>query len=335
MADGLVDLQVNGYGGVDFSNPQLSLGDVFRAAQMLYQRGTAAFLPTVITSSWTAYQSVLPILAESVKAKCDGSISQERPSGSNPSANGDLVEENDRVAHPLGIHLEGPFISPEDGARGVHPKAHIRLPSIDEFDTLYAMAKGAIRFLTLAPEQPGALELIGYAASLGVHVSIGHTLANASQIEAAVEAGARFSTHLGNGLPLHIHRHQNPIWPQLANPLLTALIIADGHHLPANLVRVVLAVKGPERVIVTSDSSPAAGLPPGDYELFGVHSRLDPSGKLWEPATGFLAGSSATLQDCLNWLERMGIQEDICMQICRENSLTALGAQPLTTRRST
>ena len=148
----------------------------------------------------------------------------------------------------LGIHMEGPFISPEDGARGVHPREHIRPPSLSEFDEYYRLSQGRLRLLTLAPKLPGALDLVRHAVELGVAVSLGHTLTDSRAVWAAAEAGASLATHLGNGLPLSIPRHANPLWPLLACPsLCKALVITDGHHLPADFVRVVLAVKGAGR----------------------------------------------------------------------------------------
>src|SRR3990172_6716789 len=147
---GFVDLQVNGYAGVDFSSRELTLAQITTATQALYAQGTLACLPTIITAPWAVYQHVLPCLAQAIASP------QGRP-------------------HLLGIHLEGPYISPEDGARGVHPKAHVRLPSCREFEALFELAEGRIRLLTLAPELPGAADLIRLAAGLGVTVSIGHT----------------------------------------------------------------------------------------------------------------------------------------------------------------
>jgi len=302
-AQGWVDLQVNGYAGVDFSNPDLSAEQVLRTAALLRERGTRAFCPTVVSAAPLTYRRVLPALAEAVQACDDGSL--------------------------LGIHLEGPFISPIDGARGAHPLAHVRPPSLQAFDELYRLARGRIRLLTLAPELPGALELLRHAVGMGVRVALGHTLAGSREIWAAAEAGASLATHLGNGLPLSIPRHANPLWPLLACPALSAMLITDGHHLPPDFVRVVLALKGLGGVIVTSDASPAAGLPPGDYHFFGTPARLEPDGRLHSPQSGTLAGSSALLAGCLAWLEAQGLLDAPALrQVGRENALLALGLSP-------
>jgi N-acetylglucosamine-6-phosphate deacetylase len=300
VGSGFVDLQLNGYRGVDFSSPQLTLADVFTTADRMAQRGTLAFCPTVVTTSMETYRHVLPLLAEAIRA---------------PQSRGRL----------LGIHLEGPFISPQEGAVGAHPRARVVPPSRAVWDELYALADGQVALLTLAPELPGAVELIRHAVELGVAVSIGHTLADGRSIRAAVEAGASLSTHLGNGCPNLLHRHNNPIWPQLAASQLTAMLITDGHHLPDDVIGAFLAAKGARRAIITSDSSPAAGLPPGEYEFFGARALLEPSGRLRSLASDTLAGSSATLFDCMNRLAALHmLSEAELWQVGRDNPLAAL-----------
>ncbi len=298
-ASGFVDLQVNGWAGVDFCDPALSPQDVLSASERLRRRGTLAFLPTVVTASPATYARVLPALAEAV--------------------------ESDPRSLP-GIHLEGPYISPQDGARGAHPAQYVRPPDLAEFRQLCRLARGHVRLVTLAPELPGALELIQAAQDEGALVSIGHTLADGEQVRAAVEAGARFSTHLGNGCPNLIHRHRNPLWPQIAEPRLAALLISDGHHLPAEFLRTVLLAKGAARAAVTSDASPAGGLPPGDYTFFGARARLEPSGRLRSLEGDTLAGSSACLFDCMNHLASLGmLSETELWQVGRDNPLAWLG----------
>jgi N-acetylglucosamine-6-phosphate deacetylase len=173
--------------------------------------------------------------------------------------------------------------------------------------------------------------LIRRAVELGIAVAIGHTMANSQEVREAVAAGARLSTHLGNGCPNLLHRHHNPLWPQLAETNLTSMLITDGHHLPADFVRTVLAVKGPGGVIVTSDAAPAAGLPPGDYELFGLPVRLEASGRLHSPTTQTLAGSAASMLDCMNWLASLKVlDEDELWKVGRDNALAVLGMEPHT-----
>lgn len=300
--DGLVDLQVNGFAGTSFSSEALTVDQVIRTCNMLFQQGTSTFLPTVISSPKSTYELVLPILAKA----------------------SEIVRGEPGYAQIAGIHLEGPFISPENGARGIHPQNCVLNPDLFYFDWLFDLSKHSIALLTLAPERPGAIPLIQHATRLGVKVGIGHTAASPELIHISAQAGAQFSTHLGNGLPLLIHRHLNPLWAQLADTQLTAFIIADGHHLPADFITTVFKVKSHKNVIVVSDSSPAAGLPPGFYDFFGCHARLDPSGLLYEPTSGLLAGSSASLRICASWLENSGFQMDQIIAACRDNPASFL-----------
>ncbi len=299
---GFVDLQVNGFGGINFSDASLTLEQVAAVSAALAKRGTLAFCPTVITSALDVYRRVLPVLAQAVR------------------------ESRDWPAWLPGIHLEGPFISPEDGAVGAHPRENVCMPSLEIFDELVELSEGAISLLTLAPELPGAIDLIRRAVRQGIVVSIGHTMAGAPDVRAAVEAGATLSTHLGNGCPNLLHRHHNPIWPQLAARELTAMLITDGHHLPAEMIAAMLHAKGPERVIVTSDAAPAAGLPPGEYAFFGTHVLLEPSGRLRNLERDTLAGSSATLLDCMNTLASLRLlSESELWRVGRDHPLEVLG----------
>jgi N-acetylglucosamine-6-phosphate deacetylase len=306
---GFVDLQVNGYAGVNFSDAALTLEQVQAVSAALAKRGTLAFCATVITSGLEVYRAALPILAEA--ARRSGDSSNEWPS------------------RLLGIHLEGPFISPEDGAVGVHPRQHVQAPSVKLLDELLRLAQGQVLLLTLAPELPGALDLVRRAMGQGIAVSLGHTMADAAAVHAAADAGASLSTHLGNGCPNLIHRHHNPIWPQLAEARLSAMLITDGHHLPADMVAAMLAAKGPGQVIVTSDAAPAAGCPPGEYSFFGSRVLLEPSGRLRNLERDTLAGSSASMIHCLNFLAGLHLLSEADLwRVGRDNPLAAIGKAP-------
>ncbi len=279
---GFVDLQVNGYAGVDFSGPDLSVQRIREAVGSLVDRGTVAFCPTVITSPVEIYERNLPLLAQA-------------------------MDEPDLKPHLLGIHLEGPFISPEDGARGAHNLKHTRLPDAGLLDTLLSWSDDRVSLVTLAPELPGALELIPRVLEAGAVVSLGHHLAGREVIAGACDQGAAVSTHLGNGIPNVLPRHPNPILDQLDENRLAATIITDGHHLPDSFIRVVFRQKTPERVIVVSDSAPIAGRPPGVYETLGQKVVLEESGRLWNPEGDHLVGSSSCLLECMNNLADIGI----------------------------
>src|SRR5207248_2337185 len=152
------------------------------------------------------------------------------------------------VAHAVaGIHLEGPYISAEDGPRGAHARRHVRPPDWDEFRRLQDASGGRVRLLTLAPEHDGAVHFIERLTAAGVVVALGHTAASGERIRDAVRAGARLSTHLGNGSHAVLPRHPNYLWEQLADDGLWASVICDGHHLPPSVVRCVVRVKTPAR----------------------------------------------------------------------------------------
>lgn len=301
---GLIDLQVNGYKGVDFSGPSLSQEDVIRLCQELRQAGTTAFLPTVITSSTEVYRRNLPIIAA-------------------------VLQRPEFRRQILGIHLEGPFISPEDGARGAHQRQWTRRPDVDYLKSLIDWADGTVRLITIAAELPGAKDLAGWAAEHKIAVSLGHQMASGDNLDKLAAAGARALTHLGNGMPAMIPRHDNAIWAGLANDDLCAMIITDGHHLPASVLKTIVRTKGPSRCIVVSDASPVAGWPPGQYDCLGIQAVLDESGKLYNPATGYMVGSAATLQMCVNHLASLDLaSEEELTAMVFDNPLRLIGVDP-------
>jgi N-acetylglucosamine-6-phosphate deacetylase len=178
----------------------------------------------------------------------------------------EACRRSSRVRHTIaGIHLEGPYISPEDGPRGAHPLAHCRPPDWNEFSQFQDVAGGQIRIVTLAAEYPESPDFIRRAVASGVVVAIGHTSASSDQIRAAVDAGAALSTHLGNGAHRALRRHPNYLWDQLGEDRLLTSLIVDGHHLPPEVVRTIVRAKGAERCILISDLSGLAGQPPGRY----------------------------------------------------------------------
>lgn len=164
-----------------------------------------------------------------------------------------------------GIHLEGPFISSEDGPRGAHGKSFVTSPNWELFQRWQEAAEGRIAFVTMSPEWPEADAFIRRCADSGVTVSIGHTNASPDQIRSAIGAGARVSTHLGNAAHLMLPRHPNYIWEQLAADELWACMIADGFHLPESVLKVFMKVKG-DKTILVSDAVYLSGLEPGRYD---------------------------------------------------------------------
>jgi len=262
---GLFDLQVNGFAGVDFGDPALTEEALLRAIEAIGKTGVTRFLPTLITSSPEAFSACARVVA--------------------------------RASHPAiaGIHMEGPYISPEDGYRGAHARASVRGADVDDFRRRQDAAEGRIRLVTLAPEVPGALPLVEHLVRSGVRVAIGHTGATGAQVADAVGAGVTLSTHLGNGCPSLLPRHPNVIWEQLGEDRLLASFIVDGHHLPPATVRSMIRAKTPSRSILVTDAIAAAGMPPGRYTLAGQEVELSPAGRVAAPGASNLAGSALRL----------------------------------------
>jgi N-acetylglucosamine-6-phosphate deacetylase len=202
------------------------------------------------------------------------------------------------AAYVPGIHLEGPFFSTEDGPRGAHPKEHCQRPDFAAFQRLQEAAGGRIRILTMSCEFDESAEFIARVTASGVCVSIGHTGADGAHIRAAVDAGARMSTHLGNGAHRMLRRHPNYIWDQLAEDRLTASLIVDGHHLPPEVVKTMVRAKTPERVVLVSDVSGLAGKPVGRYAMTsGLELEILPDGRLVIAGQDqLLAGASLPIQ---------------------------------------
>jgi N-acetylglucosamine-6-phosphate deacetylase len=240
------------------------------------QFGVTAFLATCTTDGHDVLKHALSTIAKAIR---------------------ELPEVAGRVP---GIHLEGPYISPDDGPRGAHPKQHVRQPDWNEFQRLQDAAEGRIKLTTVSPEYDTSPEFIRRVAASGVLVAIGHTKATSDQIKAAVDAGARMSTHLGNGAHPTIRRHPNYIWDQLAEDRLVASLIVDGHHLPPAVVKSMIRAKTHERIVLVSDITSMGGMLPGRYKTGLGELEVLPSGKL-VPAgqPDILAGASLPIHACV------------------------------------
>jgi N-acetylglucosamine-6-phosphate deacetylase len=275
--------------------------DFIFACRKIIERGTASFLPTVITSAEDIYEKNLPMMAK-------------------------IMDLPEFKGHIPGFHLEGPFISPEPGAVGAHNPEWVKKPDIDFLSKMIEWADGKIKILTVAAESEGVGELIKFASEKGIVVSVGHQLAGVEDLEKAVKCGAKAVTHLANGMPNMIHRHKNTIWATLAEDNLSALLITDGHHLPPELIKVAMRAKGTERAIVISDASPIAGSPPGKYLVLGNNAVLEENGLLHNPEKGCMVGSSASVLDCMNYLASLKLLdfEDL-MNVGFRNPLKLIG----------
>jgi N-acetylglucosamine-6-phosphate deacetylase len=302
IAAGFIDLQINGYDGVDFNNTETNAEEIDSATKQLWRTGVTAFCPTIITGSFDHI------------AKCVSNLVR-------------AADESPEFARAMvGIHVEGPFISPEDGPRGAHPKPHARKPDWGEFQRWQDAARGQIRIITLSPEWPDALDFIERAAEAGVIVAIGHTAATPEQITNAVKAGAGLSTHLGNGSHAKIDRHPNYIWEQLANDDLWASFIVDGHHLPPSVVKCFLRSKSVGRSVLVSDAIAAAGKSAGRYRLGDVEVEVTPARRVCLPGTPYLAGSVLEMHDAVGKTAQFSDATlDDALQMAGHNPASLLG----------
>jgi N-acetylglucosamine-6-phosphate deacetylase len=267
IAPGFIDNQVNGYASITFSSDKLTKEGVKKATEALWKEGVTTYLPTVTTNQHETLLHSFSILAAAI---------------ADPAFLGSIP----------GFHLEGPYISPVDGFRGSHKKEWVRLPDWAEFVEYYEASNRKILQVSLAPENEGALEFIRNCVNHGIVIGLAHHSGSAEVIKQAVDAGAAISTHLGNGCANMIHRHANPLWPQLADDRLMASIIVDGFHLRPEEVQVFFNAKGKERIVMTSDVTKFAGMPPGEYVLDGKELVITPEGMIKYPAQNVLAGAA-------------------------------------------
>jgi N-acetylglucosamine-6-phosphate deacetylase len=279
---GFIDLQINGFAGVDFNSPTASHQEIARAIEAIFSTGVTRFFPTVITGDPAGMLAALRNLAAA----------------------------RDSLKHGLAMeafHVEGPHISPEDGPRGAHPREWVRPPDFAEFLRWQDAARGRVRLVTLAPEWPGAPRYIEQITQAGVVAAIGHTRATAAQIHDAVSAGAMLSTHLGNGAG-SATRTNEFITQQLAEDRLSASFIVDRHHLPDDFLRRAIAAKGIERSILMTDAVAPAMCPPGPYLLGGVAVELREDGRVTLRGGERLAGSSLRMDQAIaNVMSRAGV----------------------------
>jgi N-acetylglucosamine-6-phosphate deacetylase len=283
LAPGFIDLQVNGFAGVDYNSAASSHEEIALSIRAMFACGVTRFFPTVITGSPDNMAAALRHLANAKES----------------IAEGDAMEA---------FHLEGPYISPNDGPRGAHPAHWVRPPDLDEFRRFQADAGGNIRLVTLAPEWPQAPRFIEAIVQQGVVASIGHTRATAAQISDAVSAGATLSTHLGNGADAVLPRHPNYLWEQLAEDRLAASFIVDGFHLPQSFLNVALRAKGLERSLLVTDAVAPAGCSPGQFRLGEVDVELHPDGSVRLAGGTRLAGSALKMHHAItNVMKTVGL----------------------------
>ncbi len=279
IAPGFVDLQVNGFAGVDFNSPH---EDIARAFPAIFSTGVTRFFPTVITGAPEAMLAALRNLAAARESL----------------PHGQAIEA---------IHVEGPHISAADGPRGAHPKEWVRPPDFVEFQRWQDAAQGLVRLVTLSPEWPSAPRYIERITEQGVVAAIGHTRATPAQLRDAVSAGATLSTHLGNGAGSRT-RSEEFITYQLNEPRLAASFIVDYHHLPDDFLRRALDLKGVDRSILVTDAVAPTMCEPGPYMLGSVPVELREDDRVTLRGGDRLAGSSLRMERAIgNVMSRAGI----------------------------
>jgi N-acetylglucosamine-6-phosphate deacetylase len=300
---GFVDIQVNGFAGVDFNAPDAPLEEIGRAIDVIWATGVTRFLPTVVTGPREDMIAALRNLARAQR---------ELPNG-----------------HAIaGFHVEGPHISPEEGPRGAHPLDSVRPPDLNEFHAWQEATGGQVRIVTLSPHWERAPWYIEQVVRAGVTVSIGHTHATSEQIDDAVRAGAAMSTHLGNGAHRVLPKFPNYIWDQMGDDRLSASFIADGIHLPDAFLRSALRAKTAARSVLVTDASSPAGAAPGRYRLGRQWVDLTGDGRVVLAGQDRLAGSALRMNDAIAHAVRVGgmtLQEAVRMATVNPARLAGVG----------
>ncbi len=281
------DLQVNGFHGFGFSDDKLTIDKIHQITTALNRDWEYHFLATMITSPVSVIEQNLILIAEAMKQ---------------PPSLGKL----------RGIHLEGPFISKEEGPLGAHPRQDVISPNYLLFKKWMAISDNQIKIITLAPEITGAIEFIEQVKKNfpQVIVSLGHHHASHEIIKKAIFSGARMCTHLGNGIGLNIPRHPNPIWDQLSDGRLLATIIVDGLHLPESVIKVIIKTKGPDNCVFVSDVFNFAGCKPGLYDYRGEKIILNENAEIRRVSSGGFFGSAKNLVQCAEFIRSLRICSD-------------------------
>jgi len=302
LTEGLFDLQVNGYAGVDFNDLAITAERLDEALEAMRLDGVSGCLPTLISAT--------PAELEARFRALDAAVSASRLGPS-------MVP---------GYHLEGPFLNPAEGYRGCHPAEAMSDPDLALVHRLDELLERPILLLTLAPERDGALQAIERLRASGKTIAIAHSAAGFETVRRAADAGMSLSTHLGNGLPPCLHKVDNTVLAQLAEPRLAACLIADGHHLSPDTLRALVTLKGRERCVLVSDAVLAAAAGPGDYRFAGMQVSRGADGAVRVPGASSLAGSALCLDQAIRNVCDWSIatfEEAVAMASSRPRALLA------------
>ena len=303
-SNGFVDLQVNGYAGVDFNSDNLTADDLHKACEEIRDSGVVGILATFITDEIDAMSKRLSRLNE--------------------------LREVDPLANEIiwGVHIEGPFINPEPGYVGAHPISAVRPANVEDMKKLVEASGGLTRYVTLAPEYDKQMRTTQYLADAGIRVAAGHCNPSLDQLKAAIDAGLTLFTHLGNGCPGTMNRHDNIIQRALSlTDRLTVCWIADDIHIPYTALGNYLRCVGFERCLVVSDAISAAGLGPGRYDLAGHEIEVDENlVTCMDGDKSHLAGSATSLPQMATKLsEKLGLTDEQINKLCCDNPRRAIG----------
>lgn len=299
---GFFDLQVNGFAGVDFQQPDLDREALTQAVDGLLAHRTDRILLTLIT--------------DRIDHLCAKLANIERHRQADPKLARVIV----------GYHIEGPYMSPKPGYHGAHDPDLMKAPDIAEFERMQDAANGNIRLITIAPEQPGSSEFVRHITARGVVASIGHSEADERQIDEAIAAGLTMCTHLGNGIPVQLHRHDNIMQRLLARDELYACFIADGIHIPPSVLRNLVRAKPRDKVIITTDCMAAAGAGQGRFQIGRLEVDVGADGVVREPGKPNFAGSSLSMdQAAINLGRFLGWGDSEIQLACNTRVASSLG----------
>jgi N-acetylglucosamine-6-phosphate deacetylase len=296
------DLQVNGYGGVDFNSDDLTAEDFGKSLAALRRDGVEQFLPTIITDTIEAMCGRLRRLTE---------LREQIP----------LAKEI--IA---GLHVEGPFLNENDGYRGAHPRDAIHQANVAEMQKLLDAANGLVKLVTLAPERDADFRTIDFLSRSGVRISAGHTDASLDELKGAIDHGLSIFTHVGNGCPMQMHRHDNIIQRALTlADRLYLTFIADGTHVPLFVLKNYLSIANVDRCMVVTDAIAPAGFGPGRYKFARWELLIEDDLVAWAPDRSHFVGSAITMRQSEANLRKIGLSAECCVKLTQTNPRRAMG----------